>query len=206
MDGMRLNDVNSLTHLLNTSDTDELNVIKHSPYFSDDEMLQSSIFNKNGFSILSLNCQSLHTKFDYVRLLVDKFAANNCPLQVLCLQESWFSSDTDLSPYRILGYHMISTGHYATNHGGFVIYVSEKWSYKVINSQTESQIWEKQIIEINDPSNVKKRAIIIGNIYRPPYNSRDNYARFLLEFNALLQKCHSTSQKTYLCETIILIY
>ena len=96
MDGMRLNDVNSLTHLT------------------------------NGFGILSLNCQSLHAKFDYIRLLVDKFAANNCPLQVLCLQESWFSSDTDLSPYRIPGYHMISTGHYASNHGGLVIYVSEK--------------------------------------------------------------------------------
>ena len=143
MDGMRLNDLNSLTHLVNTSDTEELNVIKHSPHFSDDEMLQSSIFNKNGLSILSLNCQSLHAKFDYIRLLVDKFAANNCPPQVLCLQASWFSSDTDLSPYRIPGYHIISTGHYASNHGGLVIYVhvSEKWSYKVKNSQTESQIW-----------------------------------------------------------------
>ena len=63
--------------------------------------------------------------------LSTNFAANNCPLQVLCLQESWFSSDTDLSPYKISGYHMISTGHYASNHGGLVIYVSEKWSYKV---------------------------------------------------------------------------
>ena len=49
-----------------------------------------------------------------------------------------------------------STEHYASNHGDLVIYLSEKWKYKVKNSLTESQIWGKQIIEINDPSNVKK--------------------------------------------------
>ena len=87
---MRLNDAKSLTHVLNTSDTDELNVIKHSPHFSDDEMLQSPIFNKNRLSVLSLNFQSFYAKFNYIRLLVDNFAANNCPLQVLCWQELWY--------------------------------------------------------------------------------------------------------------------
>ena len=127
MDNMRLNEVNSLTHLLNTEDSDELNIIRHSPYFSDDDLLQSSTCHKNGLSILSLNCQSLHAKFDYIKLLIDKFVANNSPLQVLCLQESWFSSDTDLSPYMISGYHLISTGHYASNHGGLVIYLNQRF-------------------------------------------------------------------------------
>ena len=76
------------THLLNTSDSDELNVIQHSPYFSDDDLLQSSIHTNNGLSILSLNCQSLYAKFDYVKLLTEKFAASNRLLQVLCFQES----------------------------------------------------------------------------------------------------------------------
>ena len=111
LDNVCLNAVNSLTHLLNTSDSDELNVIQHSPYFSDDNLLQSSIHTSNGLSILSLNCQSLHAKFDYIKLLTEKFAASNCPLQVLCLQESWFSSETDLSSYVIPGYHIISSGH-----------------------------------------------------------------------------------------------
>ena len=90
VDNIRLNEINLLTHLLNTEDTDELNIIRHSPYYSDDDLLQSSTFHKNGLSILSLNCQSLHAKFDNIKSLIDKFAANNCPLQVLCLQESWF--------------------------------------------------------------------------------------------------------------------
>ena len=152
LDNVRLNAVNSLTHLLNTSDSDELNVIQHSPYFSDDDLLQSSIHTSNGLSILSLNCQSLHAKFDYIKLLTEKFAASNCPLQVLCLQESWFSSETDLSSYVIPGYHMISSGHYASTHGGLVIYLHEKWSYRIKNYETDSQIWENQIIEICDPT------------------------------------------------------
>ena len=144
-------------------------------------------------------CQSLHAKFDYIKSLIDKFAANNCPLQVLCLQESWFSSDTDLSPYMISGYHMISTGHYASNHGGLVIYLNDSWNYKLKSCQTDSHIWEKQIIEIFNPHDLKKKAIIIGNVYRPPYNSRDSYTTFSLEFNAMLLEYRSTSQTTYIC-------
>ena len=42
VDNMRLNEVNSLTHLLNTDDSDELNIIRHAPYFNDDDLLKSS--------------------------------------------------------------------------------------------------------------------------------------------------------------------
>ena len=125
VDNKRLNEVNLLTPLLNTDDSDELNIIRHSPYFNDDDLLQSSTFHKIGLNILSLNCRSLHAKFDYIKSLIDKFAAINCPLQVLCLQESWFSYDTDLSPY------VISTGHYASNHGGLIIYLNDSWNYKL---------------------------------------------------------------------------
>ena len=45
MDNIRLNEINSLTHLLNTEDTDELNIIRHSPYYNDDDLLQSSTFH-----------------------------------------------------------------------------------------------------------------------------------------------------------------
>ena len=129
VDNLELNALNSLTHLLNTEDTDELNIIQHSPYYSDDELIQSRMYHNNGLSILSLNCQSLHDKFEYVKLLLDKFSCNNCPLQVICLQKTWFTANTDLSPYIIPGYHMISTGRYASNHGGLVIYLSDIWNY-----------------------------------------------------------------------------
>ena len=33
-----------------------------SPYFGDDELINSNVHNKYTFSILSLNCQSIHAK------------------------------------------------------------------------------------------------------------------------------------------------
>ena len=88
VDNAHLNSSNSLTHLLQSDDTEELNVIRHSPYISIDELLLSRINKQNGLSILSLNCQSLHAKFDYIKILIEKFQHNNCSLQVICLQES----------------------------------------------------------------------------------------------------------------------
>ena len=90
VDNMHLNISNSFTHMLNTENSDELNVIRYSPYITDDLLLQSRE-NRKRLSIVSLNCQSLHAKFDYIRLLIDKFMKNDCPLQAICLQETWFS-------------------------------------------------------------------------------------------------------------------
>ena len=133
-----------------------------------------------------------------IKLLLDKFSCNNCPLQVICLQETWFTANTDLSPYIIPGYH-ISTGRYASNHGGLVIYLSDIWNYEVKTCNTDSQIWERQIIEISNPSTSARNKITIGNIYRPPYNLQANINTFMTEFNSTLLQYHSNSRNAYLC-------
>ena len=199
VDNLQLNALNSLTHLLNTEDTDELNIIRHSPYMSDDELIQSRLHYTNGLSILSLNCQSLQAKFDYIKVLIDKFCDSNHPIQVICLQETWFSANTDLSPYIIPGYHIISTGCYASNHGGLVIYLNDIWTIDIITCDTDSHIWERQIIEITNPSNIAGKKITIGNIYRPPYNLQDNIDTFMAEFNTTLLQHHGNSNRTYFC-------
>ena len=40
---------------------------------------------------------------------------------------------------------------------------------------------------------------VIGNIYRPPYNSRDSLHTFMMEFNSTLLEHHTNSQKLYMC-------
>ena len=86
MDDMHLNISNSFTHLLDIESNEELNVIRHSPYSSDDELIELRMNYRTSMNILSMNCQSLHAKFDYVRLLMEKFKNNNFALQVVCLQ------------------------------------------------------------------------------------------------------------------------
>ena len=80
VDNMQFSTTNLLTHLLHSENNEELNEIRHSPYISDDELFQQRVNCKNGLSILSLNCQSLQAKFDYIKLLIDKFVHNNCLL------------------------------------------------------------------------------------------------------------------------------
>ena len=99
----------------------------------------------------------------------------------------------------IPGYHLISTGHYASTHGGLVIYLNKKWDYTIKATNTLSKLWEKQVIEIFDPKRTLKRKIVVGNIYRPPYNSRDNLNTFMVEFNAFLLENYANGQNTYMC-------
>ena len=62
-----------------------------------------------------------------------------------------------------------------------------------------SNLWERQIIEVYDPTNTFKRSIIIGYIYRPSYNSRYQTDTFLEEFNSTLSEFHFSRQNTYFC-------
>ena len=94
---------------------------------------------------------------------------------------------------------MISTGQYASNHGGLVMYLNKKWEYKLIAEGTDSKLWERQIIEIFNPNKAQRQEIVIGNIYRPPYNLRDNLNTFMGEFNATLLENNANSQNTYMC-------
>ena len=52
---------------------------------------------------------------------------------------------------------MISTGRYASNHGGLVIYLNKKKEYKLKTDVTKSKLWERQIIDIFDPNKTKKK-------------------------------------------------
>ena len=79
MDNLDLKISNSFTHMRDTENSHELNVIRCSPYIIDDLLLQSMENCKYGLNILRLNCQSLHANFDYIRLLIDKFIQKDCP-------------------------------------------------------------------------------------------------------------------------------
>ena len=90
-----------------------------------------------------------------------------------------FCSDTDLSLYMTPDYHLISTSHCASSHGGLIMYLSKKWDYSIKTYDTTSKIWERQIVDIFNPNANQRRKIIVGNIYRPPNNSRENFTIFI---------------------------
>ncbi len=198
IDNVDLSSANSLTHLLDTVNNEQFSIIKQSPYYDSDEFIQSIATQQRGFTYMSLNCYSLSAKYEYIRALVDKFMDSNCPIQALALQESWFSNETDLALYNIPGYHIISVGHHASQRGGLVIYLHENWNYKIIDENSNSTIWEKLIIEINDPNDSARASIILGNIYRPPKANRAQFDVFMDEFSSTLHKYQHNSTHTYI--------
>ena len=83
LDNENLTIHNSLTHLLDFDDdySDLTNSIKPSMYYSEEDFM--SELNPKSCTIMSLNCQSLHAKFTQIKILLDTFAANDTPIQVL---------------------------------------------------------------------------------------------------------------------------
>ena len=60
-----------------------------------------------------------------IKILLDTFAKNDTPIQVLCLQETWFknSDQIDLGLYHIESYHLITKNRYASTHGSLAFYI-----------------------------------------------------------------------------------
>ena len=178
-------DANSLCQLLNNNydndhPDDEPNIVQMSSYYDDDSLNNLFRDKRNSFCILSLNCQSINAKFDQLNIKVQQLKGNGHEFSAICLQETWLSSDSDTSLFKIDGYNLISQGKMCSSHGGLAIYVSEKFNFSNIDLNINSQIWEGQFIEIaNIESN---KSLILGNVYRPLNNTNNLYESFTNEF------------------------
>ena len=63
-------------------------------------------------------------------------------------------------------------GFRCTKHGGLIIYINEKYSYKLRNLYDKSDVSEGLFIDVNG-HNLSK-TITIGNMYRPPHDNDNN--------------------------------
>ena len=103
-----------------------------------------------------------------------------------CLQETWLSSDADVSLLHIPGYKLIHQGSKCNRHGGLIIYLHEEYTYKLRNIYTQSDIWEGLFIDVSGEN--LRRPITIGNIYKPPHNNNNNanIERFIEEISPII--------------------
>ena len=83
----------SLTHLLDRhsrdNDIDEINVIQHSPYYSETQFIDF-LSQKAGLCILELNIQNIFSTFDELESVVHRVNATN-PIADICLNECWLN-------------------------------------------------------------------------------------------------------------------
>ena len=152
-----LNEDLSLVKLLEDNDINFDNetenepwLFQNSPYYHTHEFCRLLDSKRDAFIILSLNCQSLHAKFEYLRTYLESY--NNYKIGAVCLQETWLAADSDLSLLQHDGYNLISVGKSCSAHGGVAIYLHENFNFKIIDHGMSSDIWDGQIFEFFEES------------------------------------------------------
>jgi len=106
------------------------NVESNSKYLDELEYI-SEFKGKNKQTFMSLNIQSLPSKFNELEELIQSFKCNSCEPDFICLQETWKIVDPSL--YALDNYELeIKTRDRNVQGGGVGIYIKKGISYKIM--------------------------------------------------------------------------
>ena len=186
--GLEKNSLIDILHLDEENADEEPNIYEKSKYIDDTDLTDVLKAKRHVFKVLSLNCQSLHAKSDQIKIYIDQLRKNGCQFDILCLQETWINENNDINVFNIDGYEFISKSKTCSAHGGLGIYLKSEYNYNLVQLPScpdTYSTWEKQFIEviINERTNTK---IIIGNIYRLPRETTQEYELFMNEFTDVI--------------------
>ena len=134
---------------------------------------------------MNMNFQSLSSKFDDIKLLLNSFEQYEKHIQVLCLQETWIGDVDflDLSLFQIQYYNLITQNRYASAHVGLTYYIHKKWAYTIRTCENNLQYWEEMFITLTDHVETKQNKFSIGTFYRPPHTQVSQLTSFLDYFS-----------------------
>jgi hypothetical protein len=161
-------------------------LFQNSPYYDDDGLIQLCNSKPNIFSLLTLNCQSLNSKYDQLKIYTERMKLSSCNFSAICLQETWLDTGSDVSLLQLEEYNFIHKGKSCSAHGGIAIYLHEHFDCHILDINSSSNIWDGLFIEIYEKNANMAKKLIIGNIYRPPRNNVDNYRNFIDEINEIM--------------------
>ena len=180
---------NSLTHILQLNNTDSIDEFPPQiiPISYDCEHFISLIksTNSSNFSAFSSNIQSINAKFPELHAFIVDLESNNINFGVICLQESWLNANDDITQIELDHYNCVIQGKTCSSKGGLMMYIHEKFNYKVKTYGNLCNNWESQIVELSGGG--LSKPITICNIYRPPSDLNENYKRFIDELSTLME-------------------
>ena len=154
----------SLLNKLNDDNDEHDQPIKQSLYYSDNDFIATLSNSNNPVAILSLNCQSISSKFDDILILIGNIYQQNQNIDISCIQESWLGEHSHYSQYNIDGYDMYQSS-VCSSHTGLIIYVKSVYQVKQLNLRNSSVLWGSLFLEVTLADN---NTIVIGDIYRAP--------------------------------------
>jgi hypothetical protein len=173
--------------------------------FYDVDSFTSKFKNSKQLIFLSVNIQSINAKYDNLKEIVTKLNANNIPVEILALQETWavkYVNLIDLPGFQRLIYKNRTMGR-----GGSVgFYVKNGLSVKQIEPpfrHFEGHVFESLTLEISgSDSDGNHRHYIVSNIYRSPtavrgYTPAAQQEEFHSKLEQLLLFLNASKKKSY---------
>lgn len=178
---------------MNSEDLEKtIDIISHSPYVATENLCNYLKDYTDDFSVLNLNVQSLNAKFEQLKILLELLASNNFYFSAICLQETWIAGPTpDFTLFKIPDYAIIPLGAKCSSHSGLVIYVNNKFSYKIRELYKDSKLWEGIFIDIYHMSLLKK--ITLCNIYRAPRDNNNQLSEFIKDISPIIERLSNES-------------
>ena len=115
------------------------------------------------FGVLSLNAQSLFTKFDGLIAMLELFGYQRIHFPIICIQETWITDESKMPLVSIEGYNCYYVKPTASSNGSLITYVDNSFEVTVIKKIDFSTVWEGLFLELKHGS--LKNKFVIGNIY-----------------------------------------
>lgn len=156
--------INNYDQTDNILDSPYLDFNMQTLYLDEIEFL-NKFAKKKEISLLSLNINSLNSKFLELNELVNILNEEKFSFDIICLQE--IGKIFDPSFFNLPGYQeMLFRERMHAKKGGVAIFVREGLNFKIIEQMSifHEEIFESIFIELE----LHKSKIILGNIYRPP--------------------------------------
>ena len=141
------------------SDDDEIDLIRHSPYYLPSCLPTRLTNGDKSFSVLSLNSQSILAKFTGLQVMLEVFAAQDIHFHAICIQESWIKDESKLPLVALEGYQCFSLKATASLHGGLITYVDDKYDVSIKTIVDNSNVWEGLFLELNHKIIVDSKTI-----------------------------------------------
>ena len=133
---------NSLTHILQLNNTDSIaefppQIIHTSSYYDCDNFISLiKSTNSSNFCAFSSNIQSVNARFSELHAFIVDLESSNFYFGVICLQESWLNANDDITQIKLDHYNCVIQGKTCSSKGGLMMYIHEKFNYKVKNMET----------------------------------------------------------------------
>ena len=123
-----------LMHNMDSGFENKINIIEHSPYYSDQDFRNVVDQESCSLRILNLNCGRLNAKFEKLIIFLAECNNNFRPLSVIALQETHLIAGTDINSLQIPDYNLVYDLARIDTFGGVALYVHKSFGFERLSA------------------------------------------------------------------------